>query len=188
MRKHVLTYGLMSGGILAASMLLGLPFRDRIGLDNAIFVGYTTMVVAFLMIYFGVRSYRDNVTGGRLSFGRALAVGLLITTVATLCYVVTWEVIYFKVTPDYGEAYARQAIEKARAGGATEAELAARTREMAAFQEQYNNVAFNAAITFLEPLPVGVLFSLVTAGLMSRRRRLDGSPDDGKLAAARQGV
>ena len=28
-------------------------------------IGYTGMVLAFLMVYFGVRSYRDNVAGGR---------------------------------------------------------------------------------------------------------------------------
>jgi branched-subunit amino acid transport protein len=29
----------------------------------------------------------------------------------------------------------------------------------------------NVAITFLEPLPVGVVFALVTAGVLGRRRR-----------------
>ena len=41
-------------------------------------IGYTTMVIAFLLIFFGVRSYRDNVAGGTVRFGRAFAVGALI--------------------------------------------------------------------------------------------------------------
>jgi hypothetical protein len=171
MRKIVLTFGLIAGGILAASMLLSLPFKDQIGLDNAVIVGYTTMILAFLMVYFGVRSYRDEVGGGAVSFGRAVSVGLLITAVATACYVVTWEVIYFRITPEFGEVYAAQSLEKARKAGATEAELAARKVEMDKFTELYKNPLYNAAITFLEPLPVGVLFSLVTAGVLSRRRR-----------------
>ncbi|MBK8249089.1 MAG: DUF4199 domain-containing protein [Gemmatimonadetes bacterium] len=183
MRRVVLTFGLIAGGILAASMLLALPFRDQIGLDRAVVVGYTTMVLAFLMIYFGVRSYRDNVAGGSVSFGRAFAVGGLITLVATACYVVTWEFVYFKVTPDYGEAYAAQAIEKARQSGASEAELAATQKQMEEFQIMYDKPLYNAAITFLEPLPVGLLFTLLTAGIMSRRRR-DGA---GQGALARAG-
>ncbi|MBL8959323.1 MAG: DUF4199 domain-containing protein [Gemmatimonadetes bacterium] len=177
MRRIVLTFGLIAGGILAASMLLALPFRDQIGLDRAVVVGYTTMVLAFLMIYFGVRSYRDNVAGGTVSFGRAFAVGGLITLVATACYVVTWEFVYFKVTPDYGEAYAAQAIEKARKSGASEAELAATRKEMEEFQVMYDKPLYNAAITFLEPLPIGLLFTLLTAGIMSRRRRVGGGAE-----------
>jgi uncharacterized membrane protein (DUF485 family) len=171
MRRVVLTFGLIAGGILAGSMLLALPFRDQIGMERAVVVGYTTMVMAFLMIYFGVRSYRDNVAGGTVTFGRAFGVGMLITAVATACYVVTWEFVYFKLAPDYGKVYAEHVIEKARKSGATETELAAQRQEMAEFQVMYAKPLYNAAITFLEPLPVGLLFTLVTAGLMSRRRR-----------------
>jgi hypothetical protein len=101
MKKTVLTFGLISGAILSVTMLVTLPFQDAIGFDRGAIIGYTSMVVAFLLIYFGVRSYRDNVTGGSVSFGRAFAVGALIATVASVCYVATWEVIYFKLAPDF---------------------------------------------------------------------------------------
>ena len=64
MRKIVLTFGLAAGSILAAMMLLTLPFQERIGYDKGLIVGYTSMVLAFLMVFFGVRSYRENVGGG----------------------------------------------------------------------------------------------------------------------------
>ena len=35
----------------------------------------------------------------------------------------------------------------------------------------YKNPLINIAITFLEPLPVGLLFTLVSAGVLSRKRR-----------------
>ena len=89
MRKIVLTYGLIAGAILSLMMLVTIPFQDRIGFDKGAVIGYTTMVIAFLMIFFGVRSYRDNVAGGSVGFGRALGVGLLITLIASICYVAT---------------------------------------------------------------------------------------------------
>jgi hypothetical protein len=64
MRRIVLTYGLIAGGILSAMLLLTLPFQDEIGFDRGVILGYTTMVLAFLMVYFGVRSYRDGLAGG----------------------------------------------------------------------------------------------------------------------------
>ena len=173
MRKFVLTYGLIAGAMLSAMMLLTLPFMDAIGFDYGMLVGYTTMVAAFLMVYFGVRSYRDGSPDGRITFGHAFRVGLLITLVATVCYVATWELIYYKLAPDFGDKFAAPTVEQARASGATEAEIAKRTQEVAEFRVQYQKPLVNIAYTFLEPLPVGLLFTLGTAWRLSRRRRDD---------------
>ena len=171
MRKIVLTFGLIAGAILSAMMLITLPFQDQIGFDKGAVIGYTTMVLAFLMVFFGVRSYRDNVAGGSVTFGRALIVGLLITAVASACYVATWELIYYKLAPDFGDKYAAYAVEKAKKSGATESQIAAKTKEMTEFTEMYKHPLANIALTFLEPLPVGILFTLVAAGVLSRKRR-----------------
>jgi hypothetical protein len=171
MRKIVLTFGLIAGAILSAMMLITLPFHDEIGFDKSLIVGYTTMVLAFLMVFFGVRSYRDNVAGGSVTFGRAFIVGLMITAVASVCYVATWELAYPKLAPDYLDKYAAYSVEKARKSGATDAEIAAKTKEMTEFKEMYKNPLVNIAYTLLEPLPVGILFTLVAAGVLSRKRR-----------------
>jgi hypothetical protein len=41
MRKIVLTFGLISGAILSAMMLITLTFHDEIGFDKSLIVGYT---------------------------------------------------------------------------------------------------------------------------------------------------
>ena len=171
MKKTVLTFGLISGAILSAMMLATLSFHDAIGFDRALVVGYTTMVLAFLLIFFGVRSYRDNVAGGSVRFGRAFAVGALIGALASVCYVATWEVVYSRLAPDYLAKYQAYTIDKARTEGATETEIAAKRAEMEKFAEMYRNPAFNAAVTFLEPLPVALIVALVSAGVLSRRRK-----------------
>jgi hypothetical protein len=171
MRKIVLTFGLIAGSILSVMMLITLPFHDQIGFDKGLVIGYTTMVVAFLMVFFGVKSYRDNVAGGSVTFGRALKVGLLITAIASVCYVATWQVVYYWFAPDYLDKYAAYSVEKARKSGASDAQIAAQVKQMAEFKEMYKNPLVNVAFTLLEPLPVGILFTLVTAGVMSRKRR-----------------
>lgn len=179
MKKIVLTFGLIAGAILSAMMLLTLPFLDRIGFDQGEVIGYSTMVAAFLLIFFGVRSYRDNVAGGTVGFGRALAVGALISVVASVCYVLTWEVIYFKVAPDFGAKYQAHMLEQARKDGLSADEIAAKKAQMDQFIEWYRNPAINVAITFLEPLPVALVVSLVSAGVLSRKRpaaRQDATP------------
>src|SRR5438552_11239652 len=60
MKKTVLTFGLISGAIMAAMMFATLPFVDKIGFDKGAIVGYTTMILAFMLVFFGVRSYREK--------------------------------------------------------------------------------------------------------------------------------
>ena len=173
MRKTVLTYGGIAGAILSAMMLLTLPFQDRIGFDKGMVIGYTTMVLAFLMVYFGVRSYRDSLAGGQIGFGRAFVVGLSITLVASVCYVATWQLVFYKLAPDFMDKYTAHALETSRKAGATETQLAAQAKELAEFNEMYKNPLVNMSITLLEPLPVGLVFTLFSAGVLSRRRRAD---------------
>jgi hypothetical protein len=173
MKKTVWTFGLMSGALASAMMAATIPFQDENGFDHSLVVGYTTIVLSFLLIYFGVRSYRDNVGKGTIGFGRALVVGSLIGLVASAGYVATWEVMYFKFMPDFMTKYGARELEKARAGGASEATLAEKKVELDKFEKMYQNPAINAAFTILEPLPVALIIALVSAGALSRRKRVD---------------
>ena len=170
MKKTVLTFGLIVGAILSAMMLATVPFIDKIGFDRGEVIGYTSMVVAFLLIFFGVRAYRDRF-GGTLGFLRAFAVGAMIVGVASVCYVATWQVIYYKFTPDFVAKYQAHELDKARASGASEAQIAEKKADLEKFAEMYRNPLINAAITFVEPLPVGLVVALISAGVLSRRRK-----------------
>jgi hypothetical protein len=172
MKKIVLTFGLIAGAILAAMMLLTQALIDDIGFDKGEIIGYTTMILAFLMVFFGVRAYRDNVAGGTVSFGKAFQVGILIVLVASACYVATWQLVYYKLAPDFAEKYSAYVIDKARADGATEQELAKRTNDMKNFAAYYKNPLINVGITFLEPLPVGLASALLAAIVFGRKRRV----------------
>jgi hypothetical protein len=57
MKKNVLTFGLISGAISAVMMLVTVPFVDKIGWEKGEILGYTSIVLAALLIFFGIRSY-----------------------------------------------------------------------------------------------------------------------------------
>jgi hypothetical protein len=173
MQKIVLTFGLIAGAVLSAMMFLTIPFMDRIGFDKGAIIGYTSMVMAFLMVYFGIRSYRDNVAGGQVSFGRAFGIGMLISGIATICYVISWQIIFHFFVPDFAERYGAYAVEQARQAGASADSLAKVASDMAAFAESYKRPLVNIGFTFLEPLPVALVLTLVSAGLLSRKHRAE---------------
>jgi len=105
-----------------------------------------------------------------VTFGRALIVGLMITVVASVCYTATWELIYYKLAPNFIDKYTASIVEKARKSGATDSRIAQKTKEMTETKELYKNPLVNVSLTFIEPLPVGLLFTLVAAGVLSRKR------------------
>jgi hypothetical protein len=119
--------------------------------------------------HFGVRSYRENVGGGTLTFGRGFTVGILITLVSCVFYVVTWEMIYFKLAPGFADKYSAYAIEKARASGASQQKIDETARQMQTFKQLYDRPLVNAAITFVEPFPIGLVVTLISAAVLRRR-------------------
>ena len=123
MKKTVITFGLLSGAVSAALMFANMSFIDTIGFDRGVVVGYTVIVISFLFVYFGTRSYRDNVLGGTITFGKGFQAGILITLISCVLYVGSWLVVYYNFIPDFADRYAASLVEDQRASGASQAEI-----------------------------------------------------------------
>lgn len=171
MKKTVLTFGLISGVMSAVTMLATIPVADRIGFEKGEILGYTIIVLSALMVFFGVRSYRENAGGGRLTFARGFAVGILITLISNACYVATWEIVYYKLMPGFAEKYAAHMVERAKASGASPQKVDETQRKAAQFKQMYDNPAMNVAITFMEVFPTGLVVTLLSAGILRKKVR-----------------
>lgn len=167
MKQVIWKYGIFAGVILAVLMFLTIPFVDTIG-DMGIVLGYTTMLIGFMMIFFGIRAYRDGAGGGKVTFGRAFLIGLAITAIGSLCYVAAWEVMSRTYMPDFTDKYSARIMAEARADGMPEAELAATQKKLDEFAESYKNPWYRVPMVLLEPLPVGLILSLVASGVLRR--------------------
>jgi len=170
MKKTVLTFGLIAGLMISVLMDGSLLLADKIGSGhNSMLLGYTMMVASFLLIYFGIRSYRDNNLAGQISFGRAFACGILIALITTVCYVATWEVLYFNFMPHFMDSYFAAQIHKVQSSGLDPATTAAQVAAIQRSQQLYQNPLVNMAYTFMEPLPVGLLITLISAAILRKK-------------------
>ena len=183
MKKTILKFGLISGLLSAGMMSATVPFMDNMHGTKGLLIGYTTIVLSFLLVSFGIRSYRDGEGGGEITFGRAFGIGIAITLISCLFYVVTWEIIYFNFIPGFMDHYGDHAIAAMKASGASAAAVEAKVQEMKHFQEMYKNPLYNAAMTFIEPFPVGLLITLVSAVVL-RKKKADGAVEAGFPAAS----
>src|ERR1051325_10030688 len=152
MKRTVIVFGLLSGAVSSAMMFLTLPLirHDNVNFKHGEVVGYTAIVLSFLLVFFGIRSYREN-HGGSITFGRAFTVGILITLISCVFYVVSWEIIYFNIIPDFAERYTNAVVANMRAAGANDSAIAAKRKEMKNLKALLDNPLTNAGMTFLEP-------------------------------------
>lgn len=169
MKRIVWKFGLLGGVIVAVftAILFPMCLNGTIKLKNSEVLGYTAMVLAYLMVFAGIRSYREQ-NGGTITFGKAFQVGILITLVTCMVYVVSWEIVYYGFLPDFGERYATAVLARAKETGASPAVLAKKQHELADFAIKYHNPFFNVGMTFLEVFPVGLIMTLVAAGILRR--------------------
>ena len=169
MRRTVFIFGLIGGCVVAGIMAVSMPLlmNGALNFDHGMLIGYTSMILAFLAVFFGIRSYREK-TGGAITFGKAFQVGILIVLITSAIYVITWEIIYFGFVPDFGDRYAAKMLEDLREEGASAEKIAATEKQMASFKEWYKNPFLNAGVTFLEIFPVGLIVTLVSAAILRR--------------------
>ena len=179
MKKNVLKYGLLSGLVLAIAMGITVPLEHRIKASYGMAVGYTLMVLSFLIVFVGVKHYRDTVCGGSITFGRAFATGALMMLISCVCYVAMWEALNATVERNFAHDYAAGMVKRAQNSGLQGAALEAKIAEAHKFEAMYSNPLYRMSMTLLEPLPVGLVMALVTAGILRRK------PENGLPGVAR---
>jgi hypothetical protein len=173
MWQKMLGYGLIAGVVVAVPMNLMMVLqKGHPPLAWGMAFGYTTMLIALSAIFVAIKRYRDAELGGVIRFWPALALGLGISVVAGVIYVLAWELSLAITHIDFGAAYANTLIAEKQAAGVGADELARLTAEMDAFKVQYANPLYRMPMTFAEIFPVGVLVSLVSAALLCNRRFL----------------
>jgi len=177
MKKTILVFGLISGAVSALMMVATLPFLDRIGSERGYVLGYTSIVLSFLLVFFGIRSYRNNVGNGQITFGRAFTIGISITVISCLFYVATWEILYYNFLPGFWDKYGAQAVAKLQASGASSAAIAAQLEQVKKYKEMYANPLINGAMTFIEPFPVGLVITLISAAILRKKRQPQTAPE-----------
>ncbi len=174
MGRGILKYGVIAGLVVAAGMWgTLLAFGDEMPHGMlGMALGYLTMLVALSAVAMGIKRHRDVDRGGVIRFWPAFGMGLAISFVAGVFYVLAWEAAQATVAHDFAGNYAASVIAQAKANGADAAAIAKLTAQMEAFKLQYANPLFRLPMTFAEIFPVGVLVSLVSALVLRNPRAL----------------
>ncbi len=173
MKKNIIIYGLIAGIVVSILMLFTTNYishcKGNVDYGTSMLIGYASMLIAFSLIFVGIRNYRDKYNEGVISFGKAFKIGIMIVLIASTIYVVAWLIDYFFFIPDFLEKYSAHTIDELKASGASQIEIDKQTNEMADFGRMYQNPFFNAMMTYVEILPVGLIVTLISSLILKRK-------------------
>jgi hypothetical protein len=177
MKKNILIYGLISGILVSIFMLASVNYlshcEGNVDYDTSMLIGFASMLIAFSLVYVGIRNYRDKYNGGVISFGKAFKIGILMVLIASTIYVIAWLIDYFFFIPDFMDKYSANELAKLKASGASQLKIDEETKKMAKFASWYQNPFFNAMMTYIEILPVGLIVTLISSLILKKTIKND---------------
>lgn len=152
MKNTVIKFGLY-GFLLSITLFLsGLYFGKGMDFSTQEVVGYLTMVISLVFVFFGIKHFRDNENNGKITLMKGLLIGVLIS-VFTASGIAVADFIYTSViNPDFFADYV------------------AMMREQGHTEEIPNwGSGFMAFVMFATVLIIGLIISLISALILQRK-------------------
>ena len=168
MKNTVIKFGLYA--LISGFLLFGLPFFLGMGVDYDYgeLIGYTSMILSLLFVYFGIKHYRDNVNEGKISLGKAIAIGMLIALFSAIG-VAVFDYIYTSyINPDFASEYLEYSIKKMEETLSAE-EVKLKTAELTQQMEDYGSPSFMAFMMFVSVMILGFIISLISGLILQSK-------------------
>ena len=174
MQKNIIIYGLTAGIVVSVLLLFTTNYLSycagNVDYETSMLIGYASMLIAFSIVFVGIRNYRDKYNGGVISFGKAFKTGIIMVLIASTIFVAAWLIDYFFFMPaGFVEKSFAYELDKLKASGASQIEIDKQTKEMANFERMYKNPFFNAMMTYAIILPVGLVVTLISSLILKRK-------------------
>ena len=173
MKKNIIIYGLIAGLIVSILMLSSVNYLSHcsgnVDYNTSMLIGYASMLLAFSLVFVGIRNYRDKYNNGIVSFGKAFKLGIMIVLIASTIYVAAWLIDSIFFIPDFMEKFSAHMLDELKASGASQLEIDKQAKEMAEFIVMYKNPFFNALMTYVEILPIGLIVTLISSLILKRK-------------------
>ena len=172
MKKNTIVCGLIAGGIVSGVLFCSLLIsKGSMDFENGMLLGYASMLLAFSLVYVGIKNERDKYSDGVISFGGAFKTGLYISLIASTMYVLVWLIAYYFFIPDFMDKYAAHALKQAHESGLSQLEIDKKGAEMLQYKEIYKNPLFVILLTYAEILPIGLVICVISALILKRKTK-----------------
>lgn len=168
MKNTVLRFGGYGSLILLVLFLIQFAVQDKMGYETAEVVGYLSIIIALLFVYFAIRHFRDKENNGKVSLGKAISIGLLVSLMASLTFGILNYVYIEFINPDFTTEYYDYQIEKYREA-LSEADFLVKKEQMETEKELFTNPYMSSFVMFATVLTIGIIMSLISGLILQRK-------------------
>ncbi|UPS92809.1 DUF4199 domain-containing protein [Bizionia sp. M204] len=170
MKKTVFKYGLYSSGLLILLFSASFIFEDSIDYSMSEVIGYFSIILSLLFIYFGIKFYRDTINNKTLKFSKGLKIGLLISVFTALTFGLINVVYTLFINPDFTTEYYNHSIETFRET-LSDADFQAKLIELESQREIFGNPFFNFFLMALTVFVIGFIISVISSLILQRKSK-----------------
>ncbi|BAO75320.1 DUF4199 domain-containing protein [Winogradskyella sp. PG-2] len=171
MKNTIVKYGVYAFITASVLFLAGFLIGKQIDLDfstMAVF-GYATMVISLIFVYFGIKHFRDHINEGKVSLGKALIIGLLISLFSAIGFAIVDYIYTTSINPDFAVEYKDNAMTQLTEANLTAKELKIKVDELKASMGMMESSSFMAFIMFGTVMIIGFIISLISGLILQRK-------------------
>ena len=171
MKKIVTRYGIYGVAVmLIISVSAFFIFKDNHNWEVQEIIGYVTIVLSLVFVYFGIRQWRDKYNAGQLTFGKGLGIGTLISLFPSVAFgLLTW--IEGWIDPEWQDKYYAHYIENIKKTTSPE-KLQAALQEVADQREMFSSPVAQFGLMFLTVFIIGFIITIISALILRRNNQL----------------
>jgi len=169
MKNTVFKYGIYSAIAISALFLIGWFVGKGLGLgySGQEVVGYASIIVSLSFVFFGIKHFRDQENEGKVSFGKAVLIGLLISLFASIAFGIV-DIIYLQLNPDFTTEYYTHHVAELKES-LSGIELEAALIKMEEEKELFSSPTMSFLLMALTVFMIGIIVSVLSALLLQRK-------------------
>ena len=165
MKKIIIRYGIYSS--LTLVVLFGLTFLLAKDLDFGALekLGYASILIGMIFVYLGIREYREKIGEGKISFWKAVKVGLLIVSIPSIAFGL-FDVIYVTfIDPNFMENFYNHSLAEMKTN-LPAAEYEVKAAELESQRAIFSNIFFQFILMGLTVFLIGIVASFISSFIL----------------------
>jgi len=170
MKPTVFRYGLYGVLVVLASGVIQYIIFPKCSFETQEVIGYLTIFLSMIFVFFGMRQYRNKINNGVLSFGQGLKIGTLIVLIPSVFFGL-FDIFYAKVlNPDWKTEYLAYYAEKIRKTTPPE-KLQPALDKMNAQMEMFSSPVMEFILMFLTVFIVGFIVTIISSLALMKKQK-----------------
>ena len=163
MKQTALRFGLFgAASVVIFGLVNCLVLGPSASWELAEVLGYLTILVSMIFVFFGIRHYRDRFNNGELTFGKGMKVGILIVLLPAIFFGLFSVLLTEVFDPEWADRYYEYQKQKI-VTNTSAAEVLPKLQELEKNKAQFANPLYNFFLMAATVFVIGLIVTIISS-------------------------